>query len=75
MQGEHIAESHIQDKVTKFLTVPQSAAIQQMVSANPTANATTVRRGLELLPDPVAKISPSKQCLVQRAARSIKGPG
>ena len=38
-----------------------------MVSTNPMANATTVRRGLELLPNPAAKISPSKQRLVQRA--------
>ena len=38
-----------------------------MVSTNPMANATTVRRGLELLPNPAAKVSPSKQRLVQRA--------
>ncbi len=71
-QGEHIAESHVQDKVTKSLTVPQTAAIQQIVSANPTANATTVRRGLELLSDPVAKISPSKQRLVQHAVSKAR---
>jgi hypothetical protein len=31
------------------------------------ANATTVRGGLESLPDQALKISPSKQSLVQRA--------
>jgi hypothetical protein len=31
-----------------------------------------VKRGLELLPDPVAKISPSKQRLVQRAVSKAR---
>ncbi len=57
--------------VTKFLTVLQSAAIEQIISANPMANATAVLCGLELLPDPGTKISPSKveskQRVVQRA--------
>ncbi len=34
-QGEHTAESHVQDKVSKFLTIQQSAALEQMVSTNP----------------------------------------
>jgi hypothetical protein len=63
-QGEHTAESHVQDKATKFLTVSQSAAIEQTVSTNSTASATAVLRGLELLLDPVAKVSPSKQRFV-----------
>ena len=28
-QGEHTAESHVQDKVSKFLTVQQSSALEQ----------------------------------------------
>jgi hypothetical protein len=63
-QGEHTAESHVQDKVTKFLSIPQTAALEQMVATNPMVIATAVRRGLELLPDSAAKISPSKQRLV-----------
>ena len=66
-QGEHTAESHVQDKVTKFLSLQQSAALEQMVSTNPMVSATSVRRGLDLLPDPAARISPSKQRLVARA--------
>jgi hypothetical protein len=66
-QGEQTAERHLQDKVTKFLSIPQSAALEQMVATNPMVSSTTVRRGLELHPDPAAKISPSKQRLVQRA--------
>jgi hypothetical protein len=67
-QEEHTAESHLQDKVTKILSIPQarSAALEQMVATNPMVNSTTVRRGLELHPDPATKISPSKQRLVQR---------
>ncbi len=34
-QGEHTAESHVQDKVAKFLTIQQSSALEQMVSTNP----------------------------------------
>jgi len=66
-QGEHTAESHVQDKVSKFLSIQQSAALEQMVSTNPMVSATSCRRGLELLPDPAAHISPSKQRLVARA--------
>ena len=66
-QGEHTAQSHVQDKVSKFLTVQQSSALEQMVSTNPMASSTTVRRGLELLPDSASKISPSKARLVRRA--------
>ena len=66
-QGEHTSESHIQDKVSKFLSIPQSAALQQMVATNPMVSSTTVRRGLDLLPDDASKISPSKSRLVVRA--------
>jgi hypothetical protein len=38
-----------------------------MVSTNQMVSATSARRGLELLPDPASKISPSKQRLVARA--------
>jgi hypothetical protein len=44
-QGEHTAESHAQDKVSKFLIIQQSSALEQMVSTNPMASSTTVRRG------------------------------
>ena len=63
-QGEHTAESHVQDKVSKFLSIQQTAALQRMVSANPMVSATSCRHGIELLPDPTAQISPSKQRLV-----------
>ena len=66
-QGEHTAASHVQDKVSKFLSIPQTSALEQMVSTNPMASATPVRRGLELLPDSTSKISPSKARLVARA--------
>ena len=68
-QGEHTAESHIQDKVSKFLTIQQSSVLEQIVSTNPMVSSTTARRGLELLPDPTStsKISPSKKRLVARA--------
>ena len=66
-QGEHTAESHVQDKVTKFLSIPQTSALQQMVATNPMISSTTARRGLELHSDPAAKISPSKARLVARA--------
>ena len=65
--GEHTAESHVQDKVSKFLSIPQSAALQQMVATNPMVSSTTVLRGLELLPDDASEISPSKARLVARA--------
>ena len=55
------------DNVTKFLTIPQTAAIEQMVATNPMASATNVRRGLDLLDDEASKVSPSKQRMVQRA--------
>jgi hypothetical protein len=55
------------DKITKFLSIPQSAAIEQMVMTNPMASSTSVRRGLELLDDEASKVSPSKQRMVQRA--------
>jgi hypothetical protein len=71
-QGEHTAESHLQDKVSKFLTVQQSSALEQMGSTNPMVSATTVRRGLELLPDAASKISPSKQRLVSRAVSAAR---
>ena len=70
--GEHTAESHIQDKVSKFLTIQQSGALEQMVSTNPMVSSTTARRGLELLPDPASKISPSKQRLVARAVSAAR---
>ena len=66
-QGEHTPESHVLDKVTKFLSIPQAAAIDSVVTTNPMGNATAVRRGLELHPDPMVKVSPSKQRMVQRA--------
>ncbi len=66
-QGEHTAESHVHDKVTIFLSIPQTAALQQMVATNPMVSSTTVRRGLELLPDSASKISPSKARLAARA--------
>jgi hypothetical protein len=71
-QGEHTAESHVQDKVSKFLSIQQSAALEQMVSTNPMVSATSCRRGLELLPDPAAHISPSKQRLVARAVSAAR---
>ena len=66
-QGEHTAESHVVDKVSKFLSIRQSAALEQMVSTNPMVSSTTVRRGLELLPDAAVHISPSKNRLMARA--------
>ena len=71
-QGEHTAESHVQDKVTKFLSIPQSAALQEIVSTNPMVSSTSVRRGLELHSNPAAKISPSKQRLVARAVSAAR---
>jgi len=71
-QGEHTAESHVQDKVSKFLTVQQSSALEQMVSTNPMASSTTVRRGLELLPDAASKISPSKARMAARAVAKAR---
>ncbi len=71
-QGEHTAESHVQDKVSKFLSLRQTAALEQMVSTNPMVSATSARRGLELLPDPASKISPSKQRLVARAVSAAR---
>ncbi len=61
------AESHVKDKVSKFLSIPQAAALQHMVATNPMVSSTTVRRGLELLPVSASKISPSKARLVARA--------
>jgi hypothetical protein len=43
-----------------------------MVSTNPMASATTVRRGLELLPESASKISPSKARLVRRAVSAAR---
>ena len=43
-----------------------------MVSTNPMVSATSCRRGLELLPDPAAHISPSKQRLVARAVSAAR---
>ena len=71
-QGEHTAESHVQDKVSKFLSIQQTSALEQMVSTNPMVSATSARRGLELLPDPASKISPSKQRLVARAVSAAR---
>ena len=71
-QGEHTSESHVQDKVSKFLTIQQSAALERMVSTNPMVSATSCRRGLELLPDPAVRISPSKQRLVARAVSAAR---
>ena len=48
-QGELTAESHVQDKVSKFLSIPQSAALQQMVATNPMVSSTTVLRTVSLL--------------------------
>jgi hypothetical protein len=64
---KHRAISHVQDKVTKKLSILQTAALQQMVATNPMVSSTTVLRGLELLPDSSSKISPSKALLVARA--------
>ena len=66
-QGEHSAQSHASDKLTKFLTLSQTAAVQQIVSTNPMVNTTTVRRGTQLLSDVSGRISPSKSRLVARA--------
>jgi hypothetical protein len=66
-QGEHSEESNVQGKVTIFLSIPRTAALQQMVATNPMVSSTTVRRGLELLPDSASKISPSKARLVAGA--------
>ena len=66
-QGEHTPESHINDKVSKFLMHRQSAAIDLVVSTMPMTNATMVRREIKLLPDESVKISPSKLRMVQRA--------
>ena len=63
-QGEHTPESHINDKVTKFLTHRQSSAIDSVVSTMPMTNASMVRRWIELLPDESVKIFPSKVRLV-----------
>ena len=52
---------------TNILSIPQAAAIDSVVTTNPMGNATAVRRGLELHPDPMVKVSPSKQRMVQRA--------
>lgn len=71
-QGEHTAESHALDKVSKFLSIQQTSALEQIVSTNPMVSATSCRRGLELLPDPAAQISPSKQRLVARAVSAAR---
>ena len=55
------------DKGSKFLSIRQRAALEQMVSTNPMVSSTTVRRGLELLPDAAVHISPSKNRLMARA--------
>ncbi len=34
-QGEHTAESHVQDKISKFLSIEQTAALEQMLSLHP----------------------------------------
>ena len=34
-QGEHTAESHVQDKVSKFLSIQQTAALEQMLLLHP----------------------------------------
>jgi hypothetical protein len=71
-QGEHTAESQVQDNVSKFLSIQQSAALEQMVSTYPMVSGTSCRRGLELLPDPAAHISPSKQRHVARAVSAAR---
>jgi hypothetical protein len=43
-----------------------------MVSTYPMVSATSARRGLELLPDPASKISPSKQRLVASAVSAAR---
>ncbi len=43
-----------------------------MVATNPMVSATSVWRGLELLPDSAAKISPSKQRLVASAVSAAR---
>jgi hypothetical protein len=43
-----------------------------MVSTNPVANSSTVRHGLDLLPESAVKISPSKLRLVQRAVSKAR---
>ena len=49
MQGQHTTESHVHDTVTRLLSVPLTADVQQMVLSNPMSNTTTLRHGLELL--------------------------
>ena len=49
------------------MSIPQIAALEQMVVTNPMVSSTTLRRGLGLLQDTAAKISPSKARLVVRA--------
>jgi hypothetical protein len=71
-QGEHTAESHIHDKVSKFSTIQQSSALESMVATNSMASATTMRRCLELLPDSASKISPSKARLAARAVSAVR---
>jgi hypothetical protein len=64
---KHRASIHVQDKVSIFLSISQTTALQQMVATNPMVSSTTVLRCLELLPDYASKISPSKSRLVARA--------
>ena len=72
-QGEHAQESHVLDKVTKVPLIPQAAAIDSAVTTNLMGNATAVQRELELLQDPMVKVSPSKQRMVQRAVEMFPG--
>ena len=66
-QGEHSAESHVQDKVTIFFSIQRTSALQQMVATYPMVSSTTVQRGFELLPNSAAKILPCKARLVALA--------
>ncbi len=70
-EGEHTAESHFQDNVSKVLTIQQSSALEQTVSYQ-MVSSTSVRCGLQLLPDSASKTCPSKARLVARAVSAAR---
>ena len=73
-QGEHSAESHVQDKVTKFLSIPQTAALEQMVATNPMVSATSVLRGSSCFRIPQQQFPlPSYVLLLVRSLRRVCG--
>jgi hypothetical protein len=73
LQGNHAVKKHVQDKVTKKLTLPQSTAIQLVIAINPMP--AQPQCGAALLSDEVSKIYPTKQCLVQHTVAKAQGPG